>query len=50
MISAQPDTAPDIVQNTPVQVVTVYCEDINPQFYQDPYIVQVSEGLDPGVG
>ena len=30
---------------TPAQVIEVYCGEINPQFYQDPYNVDMKEDM-----
>ncbi len=43
-ISAQPfGMEYDENTHTPSQVVEVYCESTSPQFYQDPYIIDMEE-------
>ena len=42
-VSAQGLGVPEST-NTPAQTVTVYCDDINPQFYGYPYTLEVLEG------
>ena len=41
-VSAQGLGVPESI-NTPVQTVTVYCDDINPQFYGYPYTLEILE-------
>ena len=38
-----PSQLPPPAVHTPGQVVEIYCDEIDPQFYQDPYIVDMRE-------
>lgn len=29
--------------HTPVQILTAYCQELDPQFYEDPYLVSMDE-------
>lgn len=33
--------------HTAAEVIEIYCEEINPQFYQDPYVVAMPEDINP---
>ena len=46
-VSAQGLGVPESI-TTPAQTVTVYCDDINPQFYGYPYTLEILEGTPEG--
>ena len=35
-------------RNTPAQLVRVHVDDVNPQFFSDPYIIEVNEDSNVG--